>query len=213
MRRIVGHQLKVVRSAPDGPPSSREQRFEDLYQAHGRPLLAYALRRVHRPEDAADVVAETMLVAWRRLADVPPGVEAKLWLFGVARWVLANQRRGSRRRDRLGDRLRQDLRAQVGPDHAPTVVTSLAVRTALAELSADDREVLQLTAWEGLDPQEIATMLGMPAATVRSRLHRARGRLRERLAAAGIEAAQRNLQAGHVDHDERALVRDTEEER
>ncbi|HEY3140934.1 MAG TPA: sigma factor, partial [Acidimicrobiales bacterium] len=81
--------------------SRRREEFEELYRAQVRSLLAYALRRVDHPEQAADVVAETMLVAWRRLDQVPPGDEARLWLFGVARRVLANQRRGSARRDRL----------------------------------------------------------------------------------------------------------------
>jgi RNA polymerase sigma-70 factor (ECF subfamily) len=70
-------------------------RFRRLFDDAERDLLAYALRRVDRPEDAADVVAETFLVAWRRLDDVPPGAQARLWLYGVARRQLANQRRGN----------------------------------------------------------------------------------------------------------------------
>ena len=69
-------------------------------------MLAYVLRRVERAEDAGDVVAETFLVAWRRMDKVPAGDEARLWLYGVARRQLANQRRGELRRSRLADRLR-----------------------------------------------------------------------------------------------------------
>src|SRR5215207_10059445 len=66
-----------------------DERFARLYGDHGRDVLAYALRRAAGPEDAADVVAETFLTAWRRLPDVPPDPEARLWLYGVARRILA----------------------------------------------------------------------------------------------------------------------------
>ncbi|WHP17872.1 RNA polymerase sigma factor [Cellulomonas sp. ES6] len=86
-----------------------DERFAALFERTHRPLLAYALRRVSDPADAADVVAETFLVAWRRLDDVPAGEAARPWLFGVARRVLANHYRGERRRDALADRLRDQL--------------------------------------------------------------------------------------------------------
>ena len=71
--------------------SSAEERFTALFEATRLPLLAYAVRRVADPADAADVVAETYLVAWRRLDDVPAGADARPWLFGVARRVLAGR--------------------------------------------------------------------------------------------------------------------------
>ena len=67
----------------DDSPAGRAQ-FEALYAAEGRRVLAYALRRTAQPADAADVLAEVFLVAWRRLDDVPAGAEARLWLYGVA---------------------------------------------------------------------------------------------------------------------------------
>ena len=184
-----------------------------LYRAHGRSLLAYALRRVERAEDAADVVAESMLVAWRRPDAVPHGDEARLWLFGVAHRVLANHRRGEHRRDRLGDRLRDDLRRLVTLDLVADVDTNLTVQAALDALDDDDRELLHLTAWEGLEPQEIARVMSIPAATARSRLHRARRRLRRRLDQADAGSDERPAVAGHVDDDGRRLVGDAEEER
>jgi RNA polymerase sigma-70 factor, ECF subfamily len=54
-------------------------------------------------------MAETFLTSWRRLEEVPPGPEARLWLYGVARRVLANHHRGQRRRSALADRLRGEL--------------------------------------------------------------------------------------------------------
>jgi len=155
----------------------RDDTFRALYAASFDSLLGYALRRVEQPEDAADVVAETFLVAWRRMADVPPGDEARLWLYGVARKVLSNHRRSSGRRERLGQRLRSDL-AAVTSDHADRVATHADLLRALRKLSPLDREVLQLSIWEGLEPREIATVLDVSVVVVRTRLSRARSRLR-----------------------------------
>jgi DNA-directed RNA polymerase specialized sigma24 family protein len=87
-------------SPPDVATNERRHRFEELYAAHHASLLGYALRRTANTDDAADVLAETFLAAWRRLDDVPPGPQARLWLYGTARRVLANQRRGELRGSR-----------------------------------------------------------------------------------------------------------------
>jgi RNA polymerase sigma-70 factor (ECF subfamily) len=159
---------------------SAETRLEHLYTDHGRAVLAYAARRSPDVQDAADVVAETFLVAWRRLAEVPPGGAARLWLYGVARNVLANQRRSERRRERLAERLRQELPAAL-EGVQPTSTDAGAVTVALAELGPEDQEVLRLCGWEELSPSEIATVLGISQIAARSRLHRARHRLRSAL--------------------------------
>jgi RNA polymerase sigma-70 factor (ECF subfamily) len=156
-----------------------EVRFSDLYRKNARELLGYALRRSSDPDDAADVVAETFLIAWRRLGDVPPGDEARLWLYGTARRVLANQDRGTRRRDRLTERLRDELRRQL-PAHQPAERSALL--EALAELSEADRELLMLVGWEELTPTQAARALRISPLAARTRLHRARRRLRARLA-------------------------------
>jgi RNA polymerase sigma factor (sigma-70 family) len=165
-------------------------RFRRLFDDAERDLLAYALRRVERPEDAADVVAETFLVAWRRLDDVPRGEQARLWLYGVARRQLANQRRGQLRRSQLADRLRDELPAAVAAATAGDEDERAgAVRAALQRLGEPDRELLMLSSWEGLSPAELAAVLDLSAVTLRSRLHRARKRLRAQLDRA--EAASR----------------------
>src|SRR5213075_274525 len=123
-------------------------------------------RRVTRAEDAADIVADVFTVAWRRIDDVPDGREARLWLYGVARNVLSNHRRVRWRQDRLTDRLRGELRL-ITPAVQPADDDLDAVRAALGRLSVDDRELLQLTAWEGLTPNEVALAMGVPAGTVR----------------------------------------------
>jgi RNA polymerase sigma-70 factor (ECF subfamily) len=154
-----------------------ERRLVDLYAAHGRDVLAYALRRASGSEDAADVVAETFLIAWRKLSDVPPGDDARLWLYGVARRVLANQRRGERRRERLGERLRSDLARVAALQPSPSDEQP-GVLVALSRLDEDDRELLLLVGWEELEPAQAARVVGGSAVAVRSRLHRARRRLR-----------------------------------
>src|SRR5437588_5430176 len=79
-------------------------RFRTLYENNYDAILGYTLRRAPQA-DALDVVAETFLVAWRRLERVPVGDDARLWLYGTARRVLANHVRAERRRARLGGRL------------------------------------------------------------------------------------------------------------
>jgi RNA polymerase sigma-70 factor (ECF subfamily) len=186
--------------------TDRVAAFEAVFRAHSRPLLAYAVRRVSRVEDAADVVAETMLVAWRRLDDVPSGDDARPWLFGVARNVLANHVRTTTRGERLGAKLREQLAGVTLDDHADAAGTAVVVRDALGRLEDDDRELIRLTSWEGLGPSEIAVAMELPVATVRTRLHRARRRLREELAAVGW-SRERIARAGHEEADEQLLVR------
>jgi RNA polymerase sigma-70 factor (ECF subfamily) len=155
--------------------------FNRLYRVHGRAVLAYALRRVEQREDAADVVAETFLVAWRRLGEVPSGDGARLWLYGVARRVIANLRRSERRRTRLGQRLAETLRTELATHPAPRGGAAEALR-AMAELGEEDRELLLLVSWEGLSPGEAAKVLEISSLAARSRLHRARRRLRAAMA-------------------------------
>lgn len=157
---------------------SRQAQFERLVADTGPALLAYALRRAKSPEDAADAVAETFLIAWRKLDKLPPGDDARLWLFGAARNVL---RRGASRRyleHEAVERLGRELRQAIAPAESEG---SPVLRSALASLPETQREVLLLAAWEELSPREIAAVTGVPVNLVRVRLHRARTRLRREL--------------------------------
>jgi RNA polymerase sigma-70 factor, ECF subfamily len=153
-------------------PFERRERFERLFDQHYRAVCAYALRRAV-PGDADDVVAETFFIAWRRLEEVP--AEAKPWLLGVARRVLANQRRAAGRRAALIARV---AGAAPGAADRPT---GTPVLRALALLSGRDREVLLLTAWEGLSLEEATAVMGCSRTATKVRLHRARRRLRGKL--------------------------------
>lgn len=150
---------------------------EDLFRAHARHVSAYALRRTDAAS-ADDVVSEVFLVAGRRLADVP--ADARPWLYAVARRVLANQRRSAGRRAALHAALGVLARDRA-PVQPPSFAHDAPLLQALAALRPNDREVLMLIAWEGLDAADAATVLGCSVAAVHTRLHRARARLQREL--------------------------------
>ena len=160
----------------------RTGRFEALYAATFRHLLGYALRRCDSPEDAADVVAETFAVCWRRLDAVPDCDQARLWLYGVARNILAEHRRGAARRRDLSYALAQELGEYYAAPSAEESAELGDLRQAMARLPDDDRELLSLVAWEGLDHGELAKVLRCSRNAIRIRLHRARRRLANELA-------------------------------
>lgn len=156
-------------------------RFAALWTTHHPAVLAYARRRTTSGL-ADDVAAETFAVAWRRMDDLP--ADPLPWLLGVARRTLANRRRGERRAGALIARLGRE-RHVCAPDPADLVGSDDALIAAFAGLSAPDREILTLVAWEGLGPGEIARVLGIPAPMASARIHRARTRLRAALDAHG----------------------------
>jgi RNA polymerase sigma-70 factor, ECF subfamily len=155
--------------------------FEQLFRDTRTDLLAYIMRRSESAEDAADVLAETYLIAWQKLDAIPTGGRARLWLFGVARNLLLKGASRRRSRHALAERLAGEVRIAY-LSHAPVEdARSSVLRAALAALPERDREILMLTAWEGLTPKEIAAVVGTPVNIVRVRLHRARSRLKREL--------------------------------
>lgn len=135
------------------------------------------MRRTRSAADAEDVAAETFAICWRRL-DIVPQANPLPWLYGVARRVLANQRRASGRRERLLSVLKSrdvETPVQLGQD------TDSPPMRALASLSASDQELLRLVAWEELSHADIALVLGITQNAVSIRLHRARARFSEAL--------------------------------
>ena len=165
----------------------REARFTALFDAHREAVRAYVWRR--DPELADDVTAETFLVCWRRLEAVPP--DPLPWLIGVARNIRLNQRRGELRRGRLERRLRSER--AVSPDPAAAVGERDAIQAALRKLDERDREVLLLTAWDRLDREAVAVVLGCTRANVAVRLLRARRRLARELAVTGAASGGETL--------------------
>ena len=140
-------------------------------------LLAYFERRVAH-HDAPDLVSEVMVTAWRRAGVLPAEPEqARMWLFGIARNVLANAARADRRRWRLAGRL-QPERFRPHVLSAPAADDGDEVRDAVARLRPDDAELIRLVHWDGFSVAETAVLLGIPASTARSRHQRIKEQLR-----------------------------------
>jgi RNA polymerase sigma-70 factor (ECF subfamily) len=144
-------------------------------------LLRYFLRRTSSPDDAADLLGETLLIVWRRERSIPDDdTRARMWMFGVARKVLVGQRRTATRKSALTARLVMELSIH-SPASADDV--SVEVRSAIAKLGAIDQEIVRLVYWDGFTLAEVAQILHIRPATVRSRHARARAKLREDLGA------------------------------
>jgi RNA polymerase sigma factor (sigma-70 family) len=155
--------------------AERRRRFNALFAAYSSDIVAYCGWRAGA-DDAQDAVAEVFLTAWRRLDDLPEGDPARVWLYATARRVIANQRRSTRRRAALTDRL--SVEAASAPRGSSADEEETLVYEALHRLAPRDREVLLLAEWEGLTPAQIASVVGCLTVTARGRLHRARRRFR-----------------------------------
>jgi RNA polymerase sigma-70 factor (ECF subfamily) len=145
--------------------------FTACWQRDAPRLLAYA-RRHTALDDAADVVAETFAIAWRRWGDVPdPPIG---WLLRTAAGVMRNRSRSSRRHHTLTARIALLGQAAAAADTADAVVRRDEALRRLASLSDDQRESLLLITWDGLTHDEAASVLGLRPATFRKRVSRAR---------------------------------------
>ncbi|MFI9841848.1 RNA polymerase sigma factor [Nonomuraea sp. NPDC051941] len=170
-----------------------------LFDACYEDVLRYTARRVDL-DTARDVTAETFLIAWRKRSVVPQADEDALpWLYGVARRVLANEKRRERRSERLVARIaadRRDRDAATVPDPGDHVAGALALTQALQALSPADQEVLQLLGWEELTVRQAAVVLGCTPATMAVRAFRAKRRFLAVLAERRLLAASDPAPAG-----------------
>jgi RNA polymerase sigma factor (sigma-70 family) len=150
----------------------RAESFEELFERQFDSVYGYLARRVG-PELGRDLASETFTRAFaaRKRYDPARG-EARAWLFGIANNLLRRHYRDEERR------LRAFARVDVATDAASPELT---LADALATLAQEERDVLLLFAWADLRYAEIATALGVPIGTVRSRLHRARAHVRAAL--------------------------------
>ncbi|TDE97236.1 sigma-70 family RNA polymerase sigma factor [Occultella glacieicola] len=150
-----------------------EERFESLYWTHHRELLAFIRRRTS-PNVAEDILAETFVVTWRRIEEVP--MEARPWLFGVARNSIRNYLRADGRQQALRIRLEQEP-PEAQPDLSVAIASRADLVTAWNLLTDSEQEVIALTAWDDLSNSEAATVLGCTKSAFAVRLFRARRRL------------------------------------
>lgn len=158
--------------------------FAELFDEYARSVYNHAFRLTADWATAEDVMAATYLQAWRSRERVTEeGGSLRPWLLGIATNEARNHIRSNRRYRRVAAALlASDFTV---PDHADEVAGRLddsrriaAAIDALARLRRAEREVLTLCLWEGLDYESAAEALGVPVGTVRSRLSRARARLR-----------------------------------
>ena len=165
--------------------TANENELTHSLRLHSSDLLAYFERRVESHVDAADLLSEVMIIAWKR-ADRLPGdkIEARMWLFGIASRVLSAGRRTSRRRTAAVDRLRSEItRAGLGqPTESETVDAAEDVRAAIDKLPNPLPELIRLVHWEGFTLAQTAVVMETSASTARSRYARARELLRADLA-------------------------------
>jgi RNA polymerase sigma-70 factor (ECF subfamily) len=163
---------------PGSGDGDDEAVFVELFERTSARVYGYVRRHCDDAE-CDDIVSEVFLVAWRRLGDVPS--DAVPWLLATARNVVGNHWRSRDRRGRLEAELRAVRQLAAGSDPAGLAVERAAMLAALATLSADDRELLLLVGWDGLDAAGAAQVLGCSGTAARARLSRARRALESAL--------------------------------
>jgi RNA polymerase sigma factor (sigma-70 family) len=167
----------MLRDAAVNSRRRSEAEFTEVMRTVAPDLLAYFERRVGA--DAADLLTELMLIAWRKGDQLPAQTEnARMWLFGIARNVLRNSQRSTVRRDRTNEALRLlTERTARQPDH----VEAIEIRDLITRLDPDLAEVVLLVHWDGFNHAEIGQLLDVPASTIRGRYQRAKAALRAEL--------------------------------
>jgi RNA polymerase sigma-70 factor (ECF subfamily) len=170
----------VIRLSRDEP-----EHFTVLFRRHAPHIQRYVVRRLG-PDAADDIVAETFLLAFRQRDRYDAArADARPWLYGIATHLIGRHRRAEIRLYRALARTGADPVTEPFTDRVDDRVSaghaSRQLAVALARLSAELRDTLLLAAWSNLSYEEIAAALGVPVGTVRSRLSRARGKLRQSL--------------------------------
>jgi RNA polymerase sigma factor (sigma-70 family) len=192
MRSAAADDAAVIESSWREP-----ERFAVLFDRHAPHIHRYLARRAGR-QVADDLVAETFLAAFakRERYDLSHP-DARPWLYGIATNLVAQNRRAEARQYRLSQAAAAEPEVAGHADRVAADITAQAMRpvlgAALAALQAGDRDVLLLIAWEQLTYQEVSRALAIPVGTVRSRLHRARAKVRQALANTDAAATYKEL--------------------
>jgi RNA polymerase sigma factor (sigma-70 family) len=176
---------------------SDPERFAALFDRHAALMHRYIARRAG-PAIADDLVAETFLAAFRRRRRYDLSCrDARPWLYGIATNLIGQHRREESRRLRISGLILPDRDPPGHADQVAANVTASGTKAVLARVLAGlpgaERDVLLLVAWEQLSYDETAAALQIPVGTVRSRLSRARARLREELASSDASATFKEI--------------------
>ncbi|MDP3983653.1 MAG: sigma-70 family RNA polymerase sigma factor [Acidimicrobiia bacterium] len=179
---LVATDAKLLEDAAAGDADA----YAVFFRRHVGSVTIYAVRRCGNPEDVADLVADTFLIALQAAGRYLPETETALpWLFGIARRVLARQRRRSAGAVRLFLKASNAhvLFTSSEDDEVASAIDASrqasALEAALAQLSNGERDVLELVAYDGLSPSEVAMVLNLSPNAARLRLSRARRHLRQ----------------------------------
>jgi RNA polymerase sigma factor (sigma-70 family) len=180
----------VIGASLDDP-----RQFASVYDRHAAVVFRFLVRRVGR-ETADELLGDTFRIAFERRADFDvTRPSARPWLYGIATNLVAKHRRTEMRRLNATARLSSDTSPESFADNVAAVVDAggvwPAVARGIADLPDGERDALLLYAWEELSYDEIAAALAIPVGTVRSRLNRARGRLRELTGTTGEQPASK----------------------
>lgn len=182
---VVDHtdaELLAAAAAGDGDA------FAAFFRRHVRAVTAYAVRRCSSPDEVSDLVSDTFAAALQATSRYEPMLPSALpWLFGIERRVLARQRRRRHGSKRLIEKIGGSIPRFAGTeeDDIASAIdasrTSTALQAALDRLTASERDVLELVAYDGLTPREVAIVLDVTPNAARLRLSRARRNMREML--------------------------------
>src|ERR1700678_144392 len=183
-QRMTSQSRAIPQTDADVIELSRHEpeQFTLLFRKHAPHIQRYVARRLG-PDVAEDIVAETFLLAYRQRDKYDPSrADARPWLYGISTNLIGRHRRSEIRLYRALARTGTDPVTEPFTDRVDERVSadmaSRGLAAALARLSADSRDTLLLAAWSDLSYEEIALALGVPVGTVRSRLSRARSKLR-----------------------------------
>lgn len=184
----------------------RPAAFAEIYDRHAETLLRYLVRRIG-PADGEGLLGELFRIAFERRASFDPGrggasahASARPWLYGIASNLVLKHRRSEARRLRATARVASERPGDPAGENSEIDAVDARVllprvADAIAALPDGERDALLLFAWEDLSYDEIATALTIPVGTVRSRLNRARSRLRELVAPEGKPGADASPRA------------------
>jgi RNA polymerase sigma-70 factor, ECF subfamily len=179
MEGRVGHDSDLADRLRRGDPRA----FEELVITYQHRVFGVALRMLRNRSEAEEIAQEVFLRVHRAVEDFRGEAKLSTWLYAItSRLCLNRLASGERRMAREGDESLERLRADADPAaHVERVELEAALQRAITELPDERRIVVVLCDFEGLSYEEIAAALNLPLGTVRSRLHRARTDLKEKL--------------------------------
>lgn len=151
--------------------------FSQIFERHAAPLSSYFHRRLDSA-DAEDALAETFRIAFEKRESFAPASSVRNWLYGIASRLILKRKRQYARHLVAMQRL-SPLSGDLGSRGADESMTFNAVLLALTKIPAGERDALLLVAWDGLSYEEVAVVQSVPVGTIRSRISRARARVRE----------------------------------